>query len=126
MTKRDRQDVDTSVGRGDPASDVGPTAGTAGARSTQEGIALGGTTEAAGTTGYADEDAEQERRRREDAGGGYGSGLETGGSALGSSYNAAERVDTFNVPGERDARDPRVPAEERDELRGRHTRGEHL
>lgn len=126
MSRRDRQDVDTSVGRGrgQEGADVGPTAGTAGAQSTDEGLALGGTREGAGDTGFADErDAE---RRGEGAGGGYGSGLETGAASLGSPSNSAQRVDTFNVPGERGANDPRVPEEERDEFRGRRTGGERL
>jgi hypothetical protein len=126
MSKRDRKDVDTSVGRGrgQEGADVGPTAGHAGAPSTDDGLALGGTREAAGDTGMADR--RDFARRDESAGGGFGSGLETGGSSVGNPDNAAARVDTFNVPGERRANDPRVPEEERDEYRGRSTGGEHL
>jgi hypothetical protein len=124
--KGDRQDVDTSVGRGDPGADTGPTAGHAGAPSTDDALALGGTREGAGDGGYPDDDLAAERRRAEDPRGGYGSGLETGEAALGSPNHAAARVDTFNVPGERGANDPHVPAEEADEYRGRRTRGEHL
>jgi hypothetical protein len=111
MRKRDGQDRDTSVGRaGEDTSAAGPTAGHAGGQNTDEEIALGGAPP-------SDD---------EDAGGGYGSGMETGASALGSPGNAATRPNTFNVPGERDARDARVPAEERDEYRGRSTGGERL
>ena len=73
-----------------------------------------------------DDDGRGRAQEGADAGDGLGSGLETGHSATGNSYNAAERVDTFNVPGERGANEPRVPAEERDELRGRSTGGERL
>ena len=125
-TRDDRQNVDTSVGRGrgQEGADTGPTAGRAAAPSTDEGVALGGTREGAGTTGFVE--AGDRDRRDEDAGGGFGSGLETGHSSTGSSYNSAQRVDTFNVPGERGANESRVPEEERDELRGRRTGGERL
>ena len=130
MTKRDRtgdlQDVDPAVGRGNPGADTGPTVDHAGAPSTDAELALGGTPAGAGDTGYPDDDLAAERRRAENPGGGYGTGLETGEAALGSPANSAARVDTFNVPGERRANDPRVPDEERDEFRGRRTRGEHL
>jgi hypothetical protein len=122
MSRRDRQDVDTNVGRGqEETGAVGPTAGHAAAPSTDEGVALGGTRAGAGETGFPDD-----ATRRDDAGGDYGSGLETGASTLGSQSNAAARVDTFNVPGERGANDPRVPVEEPDEFRGRRTGGERL
>lgn len=120
----DRQNVDTSVGRGQPGADTGPTAGEAGALSTDAGLALGGVDQAAGSPGYPRHEEDDDRRRREDPGGGYGTGLETGAAALGSSNNAAARVDTFNVPGERApgerGRDDR-DADGRDELRGRDT-----
>ena len=107
MSKRDGQDRDTSVGRaGEDTSAAGPTAGRAGGLNSDEELALGG----AGSAGAGDD---------EDAGGGYGSGMETGASAMGSPGNAATRPNTFTVPGERDARDARVPAEEPDEYRGR-------
>jgi hypothetical protein len=126
MSSRDRQDVDTSVGRGrgQEGADVGPTAGAAGAQSADEGLALGGTREGAGDTGFAD--ARDADRRDERAGGGYGTGMETGDASIGGSYNAADRVHTFNVPGERGANDPRVPEEEPDEFRGRRTGREPL
>ena len=102
MSERDGQDRDTSA--------AGPTAGRAGGQNTDEEIALGGAP----------------RRDDEDGKGGYGSGLETGASTTGSPGNAATRPDTFNVPGERDARDARVPDEAPDEYRGRRTGGERL
>ena|SRR5687768_16918814 len=118
MSGRDRQDVDTGVGRGEPGAgaDVGPTSGKAGGLSADEAIGLGGTEQGAGMTGAPAGDADT-RRDREDPGGGFGSGLETGNSSLGNSYNSASRVDTFNVPGER--RGGEGEPTERDELRGR-------
>jgi hypothetical protein len=118
MSGRDRQDVDTSVGRGEPAAgaDVGPTSGTAGGLSADEAIGLGGTEQGAGMTGAPADDADR-RRDREDPGGGFGTGLETGNTSRGNSYNSASRVDTFNVPGERRGGEP--GPDDRDELRGR-------
>ena len=93
MSGRDRQDVDTSVGRGPgDGADTGPTAGHAGGLSEDQAIGLGGTLDPDALTAA--------RGQREDAGGGFGTGLETGNASRGSPTNAATRVDTFNVPGE--------------------------
>ena len=100
MNPRDRQDMDTSVGRGDPGggADVGPTSGRAASPSTDEALGLGGTESGAGLTGHPGDAAGDSREEREDPAGGFGSGLETGESTRGSSANSAQRVDTFNTP----------------------------
>jgi hypothetical protein len=102
MSGRDKQDVDTNVGRGDPGggADIGPTSGTAAAPSTDAALGLGGTSEGAGLTGYAGDGAQTSREEREDpaSDADFGSGLETGNASRGSATNAAQRVDTFNTP----------------------------
>ena len=123
MSGRDRQDTDTSVGRGQPGADAGPTAGRAGAPSEDAALGLGGAE--VGSTDSARGGARipqgEPRREHEAPGGDLGTGLETGEAARGSSYNSAQRVDAFNTPGERGPDDPAGDDQGRDELRGRRT-----
>ena len=109
MSKRERssapsgdlQDVDTGVGGADDqAAKAGRLAGQGGGGSDTSELGLGGTGTGAGfTAGAASDLPEIDETER------LGTGLETGGAALGSENNSATRVDTFNVPRSDDQRD---------------------
>jgi hypothetical protein len=84
------RDPDRSTGPDQAGIAAGPTAGHA-ANNEDAALGLGGTP--AGEPGM-DEAMPDETPHRPEG----GSGLELGGQSLGSSGNAARRVDEFNVP----------------------------